>query len=113
MSIIIHILKGSKLLHEDNIILYRSETWPESAPKPPDYEITFKDGCIPPNLHNASDCPANFPTLDTLEYSEAYDAANQPETESGLMINPAVKAAVESQFAIPDFPPKKGETKVR
>ena len=48
-----------------------------------------------------------------LEYSEAYDAANQPETESGLMINPAVKAAVESQFAIPDFPPKKGEIKVR
>ena len=48
------------------IILYCSETWPESATKPPDYEITFKDGCIPPNLHNASDCPANFPTLDTL-----------------------------------------------
>lgn len=46
------------------------------------------------------------------EYSEAYDSANQPETESGLMINPAVKAAVESQFpavtTIPDTLQKKG-----
>ena len=47
-----------------------------------------------------------------MEYSDAYDMANQPEAESGLLINPAVKAAVESQFAvtpaIPDIVQKKG-----
>ena len=48
----------------------------------------------------------------SLEYSDAYDMANQPEAESGLLINPAVKAAVESQFAavpmIPEFVQRKG-----
>ena len=48
-----------------------------------------------------------------MEYSDAYDMANQPEADSGLLINPAVKAAVESQFAmtppqIPDIVQKKG-----
>ena len=44
-----------------------------------------------------------------LEYSDAYDMANQPESESGLLINPAVKAAVESQFAVaPDIAQRKG-----
>ena len=48
-----------------------------------------------------------------MEYSDAYDMANQPEAESGLLINPAVKAAVESQFAVvASVPHKKGETKV-
>lgn len=75
-------------------------------PLPVEYEIEFSDGCIPPNLHNSSDCPANFPTLDTLprekrgaEYSDAYDG-DQPDTEStGLLINPAVAAAVASTAA--------------
>ena len=48
------------------------------------------------------------------EYSEAYDSANQPETESGLMINPAVMEAVASKAAsvtsniVPDMVPRKG-----
>lgn len=44
------------------------------------YLVKFADGCIPPNLHNASDCPSNFPTLDPIpvgkrgaNYSDAYD----------------------------------------
>jgi len=42
--------------------------------------VKFSDGCIPPNLHNTSDCPSNFPTLDPIpvnkrgpDYSDAYD----------------------------------------
>ena len=45
------------------------------------------------------------------EYSDAYDMDQQPEAESALMINPAVKAAVESQFAAVATIPK-GEDKV-
>ena len=49
-----------------------------------------------------------------MEYSDAYDMANQPETESGLMINPAVMAAVASQASsvpssiVPDVVQKRG-----
>lgn len=80
-----------------------SDLWPQHRPLPQDYVIEFSDGCIPPNLHNSSDSPANFPTLDTLpreqrgaEYSDAYDG-DQTEETSKLMINPAVMAAVASK----------------
>lgn len=43
-----------------------SDQWPSFRPLPPEYEIRFSDGCVPPNLHNTTDLPANFPTLDTL-----------------------------------------------
>lgn len=73
-----------------------SEQWPPTKSPPPEYEIEFSDGCIPPNLHNSSDCPSNFPTLDTLprerrtlDYSEAYDG-DQTEASGGLMISPAI-----------------------
>ena len=72
-----------------------SDQWPST---PPEYEIEFSDGCVPPNLHNSSDCPSNFPTLDTLprdkrpaDYSEAYDGDQADgKASGGLMISPAV-----------------------
>ena len=65
---------------------------------PPEYEPVFSDGCVPTTLHNSSDCPSNFPTLDTLprewrtpDYSEAYDGSiTDGKTTGGLMISPAV-----------------------
>lgn len=42
------------------------DQWPKQGGPLPEYQVKFTDGCIPANLHNASDCPANFPTLDTL-----------------------------------------------
>ncbi len=74
------------------------DQWPPGRPLPPEYEIEFSDGCVPPNLHNSSDCPSNFPTLDTLprerrndEYSEAYDGDNmEGKASGGLMISPAI-----------------------
>ena len=90
--------------------LTHSEQWPPSRPLPQEYIIEFTDGCIPPNLHNSSDSPANFPTLDTLpreqrsaEYSDAYDG-DQTEESSGLMINPAVMAVVASKAAMVTSP---------
>ena len=87
-----------------------SDQWPSGRPLPPEYEIEFSDGCIPPNLHNASDCPSNFPTLDTLpreqrpsDYSDAYDG-HQPEGESNLLINPAVAAVVASKAGMVTSP---------
>ena len=69
----------------------------------PQYEIIFADGCIPTNLHNLSDRPANFPTLDTLPrdkrmpgYSEAYDGG-QTNGQQAVKINPAVEAALASK----------------
>ena len=57
-----------------------SDHWPASRGPVPVYLVRFADGCIPPNLHNASDCPSNFPTLDPIpsnrrgpDYSDAYD----------------------------------------
>ena len=75
-----------------------SDQWPPTKPPPPEYEIEFSDGCVPPNLHNSSDCPSNFPTLDTLprekrtlDYSEAYDGDQaEGKASGGLMISPAI-----------------------
>ncbi len=83
-----------------------SDNWPSTRPLPQEYIIEFTDGCIPPNLHNSSDTPANFPTLDTIpreqrsdDYSDVYDG-DQVEESSGLMINPAVMAAVASKASM-------------
>ncbi len=87
-----------------------SDNWPPTRPLPQEYIIEFTDGCIPPNLHNSSDTPANFPTLDTIpreqrseDYSDVYDG-DQVEESSGLMINPAVMAAVASKAAMVSSP---------
>ena len=87
-----------------------SEQWPPGRPIP-EYHVEFTDGCIPSNLHNASDCPTNFPTLDTLpreqrgpNYSDAYDG-DLPDGEGpGLLINPAVMQAVASKAAMVSTP---------
>lgn len=69
----------------------------------PQYDIMFTDGCIPTNLHNLSDRPANFPTLDTLPrekrmpgYSDAYDG-EQSNGLQAVRVNPAVEAALASK----------------
>ena len=87
-----------------------SDQWPPGRPIP-EYHIEFTDGCIPSNLHNASDCPANFPTLDTLpreqrgpSYSDAYDGDLADGETSGLLINPAVMQAVASKAAMVSTP---------
>ena len=87
-----------------------SDQWPPGRPIP-EYHIEFTDGCIPSNLHNASDCPANFPTLDTLpreqrgpNYSDAYDGDLADGESSGLLINPAVMQAVASKAAMVSTP---------
>ena len=74
---------------------FNRDQWPSP---PPEYDIVFTDGCVPATLHNSSDCPSNFPTLDTLprerrneDYSEAYDGDNaENKGTGGLMISPAV-----------------------
>ena len=89
-----------------------AESWPRDLPLPGDFQVKFADGCVPPNLHNTSDRPSNFPTLDTLprhqrgpDYSDAYDAEQQGEGgaggQSSLMINPAVAEAVAAQVTTP------------
>ena len=89
-----------------------AESWPQDLPLPGDFQVKFADGCVPPNLHNTSDRPSNFPTLDTLprhqrgpDYSDAYDAEQQGEGgaggQSSLMINPAVAEAVAAQVTTP------------
>ena len=62
------------------IVTLSSDRWPANRGPVPVYLVKFADGCIPPNLHNASDCPSNFPTLDPIpsnkrgpDYSDAYD----------------------------------------
>ena len=74
------------------------EQWPSSNPLP-EYEIIFSDGCIPSRLHNVSDRPANFPTLDTLPrekrgpfYSDAYDSTD--DASNNLRINPVIETVV-------------------
>ena len=105
--------KETKLLVFCHLTLLFSEQWPASNPLP-NYEIIFADGCVPSSLHNISDRPSNFPTLDTLprdrrplDYSDAYDGSNEENT-SNLRVNPMVEAAVantasmvHSQFVPP------------
>lgn len=87
-----------------------NEQWPAGRPIP-EYHVEFTDGCIPSNLHNASDCPTNFPTLDTLpreqrgpNYSDAYDGDLLDSESPGLLINPAVMQAVASKAAMVSTP---------
>lgn len=61
----------------------------------------FSDGCIMTRLHNLSDRPANFPTLDTLPierrplgYSDAYDSQGDTNSHRNLRINPIVETAI-------------------
>ena len=91
-------------------IYLSSDQWPPGRPIP-EYHIEFTDGCIPSNLHNASDCPANFPTLDTLpreqrgpSYSDAYDGDLADGESAGLLINPAVMQVVASKAAMVSTP---------
>ncbi len=93
-----------------DLFVNTSDNWPSTRPLPQEYIIEFTDGCIPPNLHNSSDTPANFPTLDTIprqqrsdDYSDVYDG-DQVEESSGLMINPAVMAAVASKASMVSSP---------
>ena len=62
------------------MVTLHSDHWPASRGPVPVYMVKFSDGCMPPNLHNSSDCPSNFPTLDSIpvnqrgvDYSDAYD----------------------------------------
>jgi len=86
------------ILLVDNLVLtllISRDQWPSPLPE---FDIVFSDGCVPATLHNSSDCPSNFPTLDTLprdrrneDYSEAYDGENNENKGAGsLMISPAV-----------------------
>jgi hypothetical protein len=75
------------------------EQWPTSNPLP-EYELIFIDGCIPSKIHNLSDRPANFPTLDTLprerrgpNYSDAYDSRDE-QGASSRRVNPTVEKVV-------------------
>ena len=95
-----------------------SDQWPASNPLP-NYEIIFADGCVPSSLHNVSDRPACFPTLDTLprdrrplDYSDAYDGSNEEKT-SNLRVNPMVEAAVANTASMvhsQSVPPKLATT---
>ena len=86
---------------------FHREQWPSNQPIP-EYEIILSDGCIPSNLHNLSDRPQNFPTLDTLprerrghEYSDAYDGNNSILSGSQVLkINPALHATVASKATV-------------
>ena len=58
------------------------------------------------NLHNISDRPSNFPTLETLPrgrkppfYSDAYDGGNSTSSTNSRMarVNPAVKEVIASK----------------
>ena len=96
-----------------------ADQWPAGRPIP-EYHIEFTDGCIPSNLHNASDCPTNFPTLDTLpreqrgpNYSDAYDGDLADGEAPGLLINPAVMQAVASKAAMVSTPILPGSTNRR
>jgi hypothetical protein len=87
--------------------------WPQGKPFP-DFHIIFNDQCTPTQLHNLSDRPANFPTLNPLppemqglDYSDAYDDDYEgdldecmPSQKKELSINPSVKAAISSHAAM-------------
>lgn len=108
-------------LSQDQFLLWKdfgmywstpAESWPRDVPYPDDFQVRFSDGCVPPNLHNTSDRPSNFPTLDTLprhqrgpDYSDAYDTEKgETPGQSSLMINPAVVEAVAAQLSSPIQP---------
>ncbi|XP_065901844.1 epidermal growth factor receptor kinase substrate 8-like isoform X2 [Dysidea avara] len=116
----IHLMLTS--LSKKNSVLWRqlgenwmttSDRWPASRGEVPVYMVKFSDGCIPPNLHNASDCPSNFPTLDPIpvnkrgpDYSDAYDEDYKGgmddehlNNQTTLRINPAVIEAEASKSA--------------
>ena len=72
------------------------EQWPGAIEE---YDIILYDGCTFSRLHNLSDRPSNFPTLDTLprsqwppNYSDAYDSKEM--SGSHLRINHIVEGAV-------------------
>ncbi len=81
------------------------EQWPSNDPLP-GYAVRFRDGCMESNLHNISDRPSNFPTLETLHrgqrppfYSDAYDSNNATSSTNSRMarVNPAVKEVIASK----------------
>lgn len=85
------------------------EQWPSNSPLP-EYEIIFTDGCTVSRLHNVSDRPANFPTLDTLPrdrrplvYSDAYDSSSN-EGGHQLRINPTIETAVANAANLTTVP---------
>ena len=112
-------IKKQKKLVLCYLQLLFSEQWPASNPLP-NYEIIFADGCVPSSLHNISDRPAYFPTLDTLprdrrplDYSDAYDSGSNEEKTSNLRVNPMVEAAVANTASMvhsQSVPPKLATT---
>lgn len=76
---------------------------------------------MPATLHNSSDCPSNFPTLDTLprehrnlDYSEAYDGDNTDgKAAGGLMISPAVMYLMGATPKTSSILPSQGLKNVR
>jgi hypothetical protein len=87
------------------------EQWPPSNSLP-EYTLILIDGCTASNIHNLSDHPANFSTLDTLprerrgsNYSDAYDS-RKLHCVSSRRVNPTIdelKHPIQEQLQSQSF----------